>query len=192
MRQPQTQPRVARQPHLATWEDLQATPDDGNCYEVLDGELVMTPSPIVLHQTTARRIVKFVGGYIDDHGLGEYWFAPLGVRLGEHDIPEPDFLFVAKEHLAERVRREAIHGPPDLVVEILSESSFRRDLLKKRRIYARSGIPEYWIVDPEDRSVTVLSLDGDSYRDSDAVRGATVIPSRVLPGLTTKAGQLFE
>jgi Uma2 family endonuclease len=177
MRPAQLQPGPNGRPHLATWEDLQAIPDDDNRYEILDGEVVMTPSPLVVHQDILRRLAKLVGNHIDDHDLGTYWFAPLGVRLGEHDIPEPDFLFVKKESLASRVHREAIHGPPELVVEILSEGTFRRDLLRKRRIYARYGVPEYWILDPDDRTVTVLTLEGASYRDSEPVEGLAAISS---------------
>ncbi len=176
---------------LATWSDLQRTPDDGNMYEVLDGELVMTPAPYLVHQDVSRQITKLVGRHIDDNDLGTYWYAPTAVRLSKHDVPEPDFLFVRKDRLGECRSREAIHGPPDLVVEILSESTFRKDLLRKRRIYERYGVLEYWIVDPAKETVTVLTLEELAYRDSKPVRGEDLIRSKVLPALKVRAGELF-
>ncbi len=87
--------------------------------------------------------------------------------------------------------RQGVMGAPDLVIEVLSPSTARKDLLKKRRIYAQHHIPEYWIVDPEDCSIAVLTLSGEAYVDAKPVSGEQLIPSKILAGLPFKAEEFF-
>lgn len=149
-------------------DDLYATPDDGNRYEILDGALVMSPPLGSTHQIVAAELAAVLREAARPAGLRAL-FAPLAWRIGSGQVPEPDLMVVAPETIGAR----AIERPPLLVVEILSPSGRGRDLSEKRRIYAEGGAAWYWIVDPEEPSLTVLRLTAGAYEDEARVTGAT-------------------
>lgn len=149
-------------------EDLFATRDDGNRYEILDGALVMTPPPGTAHQTVAGRLFVILDQAARACGLRAF-FAPLAWRIGPGQVPEPDLMVVSPEAVTPR----AIEQPPRLVVEILSPTGHGRDLSEKRRIYAEGGAPWYWLVEPDVASLTVLRLAGQAYDEEALVEGAT-------------------
>lgn len=150
-------------------EDLYATPDDGNRYEVLDGALVMSPPPGSAHQIVAAELAALLRQGASSRGLRAL-FAPLAWRIGPGQVPEPDLMVVSPEAIGPR----AVERPPLLVVEILSPSGRGRDLSEKRRIYADGQAAWYWIVDPEEPSLTVLRLVGDVYEEEARVTGSEV------------------
>jgi Uma2 family endonuclease len=166
-------------------------PDDGMRRELLEGVPYVVPSPNVDHQRVVARIVERLRVWIREHQLGELFVAPLDVVVAKDVSVQPDALFVRADRVSSIVRT-VVEGPPDLVIEVLSESNFRHDLLVKRRLYARFRIPEYWLVDPQEQTVSVLELVEDAYRDTEPVSGDQPIPSRVLPGLPVQAGELFR
>ena len=137
-----------------TYEDLCRAREDGNRYELIEGELVLVAAPSPLHQRLLLWLgVTFVR-LVEEPRLGEVYMAPVDVRLSDGSIVQPDLI----EVLADRssiVGEALIEGTPSLIVEILSPSSKARDRGKKAALYARTGVPEYWIVDPEARSITV-------------------------------------
>ncbi|MHB1535513.1 MAG: Uma2 family endonuclease [Acidimicrobiales bacterium] len=163
-------------------EDLYATPDDGNRYEVLDGAVVMSPPPGSVHQIVAAELAALLREGARSRGLRAL-FAPLAWRIGPGQVPEPDLMVVTPEAIGPR----AIERPPLLVVEILSPSARGRDLFEKRRIYADGRAAWYWIVDPEEPSLTVLRLAGDVYEeearaiDAEAYETEQPFPVRVVP-----------
>ena len=136
---------------LYTLEMWQRLPSDGNRYELVDGELVVTPSPARVHQLLVYRLVARLGAYVDAHALGQVWPGPIDVFVGTHTVLEPD---VAVE-LGPSARRLAswheLEGPA-LVVEVVSPGSARHDRGRKREVYLARGC-EYWIVDPERRVI---------------------------------------
>lgn len=141
-----------------TYEEFARLPEDGNRYEVIAGELIVTAPPDTSHQEASARLFMRLRGFAtEQHGLGTVLFAPVAVLLSEGDYLEPDLVFLRREHEHYRTRR-AIEGPPDLVVEILSPTTARQDRGIKRERYARFGVPEYWIVDTDRLRV-------DVYRD---------------------------
>jgi Uma2 family endonuclease len=151
-----------------TVKDLDAVPDDGRRYEVLDGALLMTPSPFWPHQRAAFRVARL----LDDArppGL-EVLLAPYDVLFSEFTVLEPDVLVAQLGDLPERGRYAGI---PSLVVEVLSPSTTSRDRRLKRSAYERHGVPAYWLVDPDlaRPAVTVLELAGASYREVATLRG---------------------
>lgn len=174
-----------------TYESLCALPDDGLRREILEGELYVVPSPNVTHQDIVARIVERLRGWIAREGLGRLFIAPLDVVMAEDVALQPDALFIRADRAGEVVKR-VIEGPPDLVIEVLTESSFRHDLLRKRRLYASHGVPEYWIVDPDQQSVTVLELTGEAYKDHEPAAGEHPLPSKVLPPMPIVAADLFR
>jgi Uma2 family endonuclease len=130
---------------LAT--DIWDTPDDGNRYEVIDGELFVTPPPKWGHQRGLSKLHIRLGAWIYDHDLGEIVEAPVGVVLDEHNGLQPDIVYVSRERL-EIINESGIEGAPDLVVEALSPSTRTRDKGVKMRRYAAAGVRHYWQLDP--------------------------------------------
>ena len=163
-----------------TYDDLQSLPDDGNRYEIIDGELVVSPSPAFWHQEVLKRLFLAFQRGLEEAGIARVYFAPLDVILSPTRVVVPDLLVVREERRGIFEKRGAV-AAPDLVIEVLSPSNTRHDRVTKRRFYARNGIREYWIVDPEAETIEVLQLieGGLSYRQAgwygpgDLARSAT-------------------
>lgn len=138
---------------LARWETL---PADGNRYEVIDGVLYMTTAPSSFHQYVTKQIARVLLAQIEDTGLGDVFWAPIGLMMPGCAPVQPDLVVVgAADRGIFHDRR--IHGIPALIVEILSPSNAELDLETKRTAYARAGVPEYWIVRPAARDLLILS-----------------------------------
>jgi Uma2 family endonuclease len=170
-----------------TYEDYVLFPEDGKIHEIIDGEHCMTPAPETYHQTLSRRIQFQLYRQIEERGRGFVFDAPTDVQLSEIDIVQPDLLVI----LAARksiISPTKVIGPPDLVIEILSESTGRKDRELKRDLYQKAKVPEYWLVDPKGQQITVLRLKRGSYETVgsfhdevryDAVEGVAVDLSKV-------------
>jgi Uma2 family endonuclease len=145
-----------------TFEDFMLFPDDGKRHELIDGEHYVTPSPNLRHQTISGRLFLWIGKYLEDRPVGHVWTAPLDVILSNHDVVEPDLIYVSNER-ASVVTKQNIQGAPDLIIEILSPGTRKTDEVTKRRVYERCGIGEYWIVDPEHDAIKVYRLDNGKF-----------------------------
>ena len=179
----------ARPTTKLTYEDYQKTPDDER-WELLDGELVMAPSPTTTHQRTLRRLFLMLNSFVDQMGLGEVLSAPLDVILSDANVVQPDVLFVSnqREHIIDDTN---IKGAPDLVVEILSPSTASRDWRTKLDLYAQHGVREYWVVDPDGQRVWVMAgTDGTLTELANYGRGDT-LTSPTLTGFTANLDQVF-
>lgn len=162
-----------------TYDDLRQMPEDGTRYEIIEGELIVMPSPVVVHQRIVGRLHLAFHAQIQARGLGEVFMAPLDVVMAPTRVVQPDLIVVKPEH--REILRDHIYGVPDLLVEVLSPSNQKHDRVTKRRLYARDRLPEYWIVDPDAQTVEVLELveGGLSYRQhgwygpGDRARSAT-------------------
>ncbi|MBM4093734.1 MAG: Uma2 family endonuclease [Planctomycetes bacterium] len=137
-------------------------PDDGRRHEVIDGEHVVNPAPDMVHQRLSRRIQFQLYTQIELRGLGEVMNAPVDLQLSDWDIVQPDLVVVLSRNKTIMTAKK-IEGSPDLVVEILSGSSMHNDRVLKKELYRKSGIPEYWVVDPEHRAVEQFILRDDNY-----------------------------
>lgn len=163
-------------------EDLYETPDDGNCYQILDGALVVTPPPGTSHQAVSGELFALLRQAARPAGF-RVFSAPIAWRIGPGQIPEPDLIVASSDVVTER----AVEGPPVLVVEILSPSGKARDLIEKRRIYAEGQAPWYWILDPSEPSLLVLHLVVDTFVEEAVVKGLEAyetdlpFPIRVVP-----------
>jgi Uma2 family endonuclease len=181
---------VAR-PHvrfLAT--DIWDTPDDGNRYEVIDGELYVTPPPVVAHQYPSGQLYGSIWSYLQTHPTGLLFSAPIGVILGINGGVQPDLVYVANEHRA-IITDQGIEGAPDLVVEILSPSTQSRDRGIKFRGYAAAGVTHYWIVDPRQRTLETYRLGDEGYGQPTIYRDDAVFQPDLFPGLAIQIGSLF-
>ena len=130
------------------YTDYLATPNDGKRYQIVEGELLVTPSPSPVHQRVSRRLQRQLEDYFQRLGIGEVFDAPIDLLLSPHDVLVPDLLVVADP---QHVSRRGIEGPPLLVVEILSPSTRHHDRGVKARRYAKLGVQHYWLVDPDER-----------------------------------------
>lgn len=171
-----------------TYEDYRNTPE-GERYEVLDGELVFLPTPNIAHQLTVGDLFCELYGFVEERKAGEA-FLRVAVVLSDTNVVEPDITFVSASRM-DIIGVDAILGAPDLVVEVISASDPERDLVRKRDIYARHGVGEYWIVDPEARSIRVMTLEGDAYRVAGEYGEGDVLPSGTLGGLALEVGSVF-
>lgn len=145
-----------------TYEDVCALPADGNRYEVINGELIVSPSPATLHQKISGRLHHFFYG-LELTGLGSVFCAPMDVIMPGCAPVEPDLLFLLPEQLGQ-IQKNFIDGAPHLIVEILSPSTARTDRVKKARIYAANSVQYYLLADPDAQTLEVLHLDGSHYQ----------------------------
>jgi Uma2 family endonuclease len=161
-----------------TYEDYCALPDDGRRYQVLQGDLVVTPAPNRLHQGIVLRLGACLSERIERDGLGFVYCSPVDVVLGSRIVVQPDLVFISTAR-AEGLPLTCIDRAPDLAVEVLSPSTASVDRVRKAAIYARAGVPWYWMVDPDARTVEEYELHGEAYR----LRSRTVAPGIFQPTL---------
>ncbi len=149
--------------------------------ELVAGAIVMTPAPGLPHQRAVLNLALSLTAWADREGAGEVFVAPVDVYLPSGDVVEPDLVFVSAAR--REIVRDQVRGVPDLVVEVLSPSNVARDRGLKRELYARNGVPEYWIVDPVGRTIEVLCYLGGSYTRAGLYGGADALVSATLPRL---------
>src|SRR6185369_5242145 len=181
------------QPEFAAWVADRPS-SDLNHYELLDGKVVMTPPAGYPHGRIAPRISSLIARFVDEHALGVCDGSNQGFELPTGDTVEPDFSFTSNE------RWQAAPTPqpgkflrlvPDLIVEILSPSTERKDRTVKKRIYDRNGVREYWLVDTEARELVVFCRAGDTFDEPRIFPAGTVFQSRVLAGLEVDVATLL-
>lgn len=174
-----------------TYDDLKDLPEDLYRYEVLDGLLVREPPPTTRHETLVSRLVAALVRALapgDEDGL---FIATTGVVFDDQNVVQPDVAYVVPERRSRTIREDALHGAPDLVIEVLSPSTRDRDLIAKRALYARAGVPEYWVVAPEQRTVIRFTSPRDGrYREVLEVTSGEV-RSSVVPGFVLRCPELF-
>jgi Uma2 family endonuclease len=175
-----------------TYDEFQTLPRDGSKrFELIEGEVFMTPSPNTKHQTAAANLHLALGQLVRERSLGRVFFAPYDVVFSKWTALEPDLLFIRKERLA-IITEANVQGPPDLVIEILSPSNKEYDRETKLRAYEKAGVPEIWYFDPTDDSAEILNLGGDGrYVVTAELSGNAPIVSKALPGLSLTLGQVF-
>lgn len=159
-------------------------------YEIDDGELVPMPSPTVTHQECVANLYTQLREYVRAHDLGRAFISPLDVIFEEHNLAQPDVMFVSKAR-SEIVQDRGIFGAPDLVVEVISPSSTRRDRQDKSSKYLRFKVQEYWLVNPAERSIEVRVWRADHWAVHSLARDTGMAESLILPGLTVDLAQVF-
>jgi len=176
-----------------TYEDYILFPDDGKRHEIIDGEHYVTAAPFVRHQRIVVRLTSRLDPFIREHRLGELLIAPTDVILSPHDIVQPDLLFISNER-AGVVTEKNIQGAPDLVIEILSDSSRRLDEVLKRQAYERFGAREYWILDPQRKTAQIWERKAENLRRRALLSAAAgdVLTSPLLSGLEISLAEVFE
>ena len=177
-----------------TYADYKSLPESmSERYELLDGELIMVPAPTTTHQRVSRNLGHLLWAFIREHELGEIFYAPCDVVLGQGDernVVQPDLLFVAKGR-ADIIVLEEIRGAPDLVVEILSPGTEEQDRSYKNTLYARSGVKEYWLVDPDAKSVELLCRGEKGLELHRTFKQTDTFTSKLIEGLAIELNQVF-
>lgn len=171
-----------------TYQDYRNTPECER-YEVLDGELVLLPTPNIAHQVTLGDPMCGLYDFVEEKKAGEALLR-VAVVLSYTNVVEPDITFVSASRM-DIIGVDAIQGAPDLVAEGVSASDPERDLVRKRAIYARHGVGEYWIADPEARSIRVMTLEGDTYRVVGEYGLGDILTSKALKGLALDVESVF-
>jgi Uma2 family endonuclease len=161
---------------VLTYSDYAALPDDGRRYELHWGELSVTPAPGTRHQGAIVNLIALLHEHVKSRGLGKIFVAPTDCILSNVTVVQPDVLYIATDRLA-IISERGIEGAPTLVVEVLSPSTAPLDRGRKMKLYAEHGVPYYWIVDPESRSVEAYTLTGTAY----ALAGRVVGEPGALP-----------
>ena len=174
----------AHSSHKLTYADYVRIPDDGKRHEIIDGVHYVSPSPVTRHQRVVLRLAHLIAGYLESHPVGEAFVAPFDILLSKFDIVVPDLIYLANEH-AHFLTDKNLQGPPDLVIEIVSPGTKRRDEHLKRDLYERVGVGEYWLVDPK-RNILVVYRQGKSGFKLPQLRSAAaghVLRTDLLPRL---------
>lgn len=171
-----------------TLDDFMALGDEVRA-ELIAGELYMTPSPTPPHQSVAANLHLILGPHVREQNLGTMWIAPLDVHLPSGDIVQPDLIFISTASAP--IVQDWIRGVPDLLIEIVSPSNAERDRFVKRALYAENGVREYWIVDPDSRTIEVVRLDDGAYQPAGYFGVGTSLTSVTFPALRLDVGELF-
>jgi Uma2 family endonuclease len=150
---------------LLTNADLECLPEDGNRYELIEGELYVSTAPDLIHQRTLGNIYHIFRSFLMQQPMGEILFGP-GVILSDYDGVIPDLVYLSNQRRNEVATGERIYGPPTLVIEILSPGSQNsdRDRKLKLKLYSKFGVEEYWIVDPRKRAVEVYRREAETLK----------------------------
>jgi Uma2 family endonuclease len=177
-----------------TYEDYLLFPEDGKRHELIDGEHYVTPTPVRKHQAISGNVFGLIWSYLQEHPIGRVYAAPFDVILSKHDVVEPDLLFISRERSQKIETSPWVKGAPNLVVEIGSPSTRKRDETIKRRLYERFGVQEYWIVDPDIDSVKVFRRANDRYERAAELllENDDVLTTPLLPGLELRLTKIFE
>lgn len=173
-----------------TYDEYCLLPEDRNQYELIDGELIVTPSPTRRHQKIVGRLYSRLSVYVESQSLGEVYVAPLDTIFNKYTVLQPDILFVSRERLGE-VAKERIEGAPDLVVEVLSPSTVDRDRRRKLAVYSQFGVREYWIVDPEARTIELYQRIGEGLQLTRQFSSGETFESKLLSGFRVEVSSLF-
>lgn len=174
-----------------TYEDLQHLPPDRSRYEIVDGELFVTLAPTPLHQKIVTNLSGHLWQHVRRHRLGEVFVAPLDVVFSLSTVLEPDILFVRRSRL-EIIGEKNLSGPPDLAVEVLSESTAQLDREIKAKQYAHYAVPEFWRIDPSGKTIEVFQLEGSEYVLVARLGFGATLTSPLFPGLSLLVSSLWE
>jgi Uma2 family endonuclease len=174
----------------ATIEEFWALPESVLPTEYINGEIIMAPTPTVPHQTVLRDIFRAVDEFVRRNALGSVLFAPMDVVLPTGEVVQPDIFFLTPEEWERDRSAKRINGAPSFAVEILSPGSVKHDAITKRNLYERNGVREYWIVDPEAKTIAQLILREEHYALSELSEN-DLIRSDVLNGFEMTVGDLL-
>ena len=177
-----------------TYDDFVLFPDDGMRHELIDGEHYVTPSPNRKHQEIIGRLYLTIGNWLQLHAIGRLYLSPFDVVISPFDVVEPDLLYMSNERAALVLTDANVQGVPELVIEVGSPSTRKRDETIKRRLYEKSGVSEYWVVDPERDVVRVYCAveKGFGKPVERSLEAGDVLTTPLLAGLELPLSEIFR
>ena len=176
---------------IYSYQDYLELPDDRNRYEIIEGELIMSPAPFTNHQRIVRKVIFALLKFIEEEQSGELFFAPTDVVLNNSNVVQPDILFILNEN-SKIIAEKHIKGVPDLIIEITSPATGYYDFSGKKDLYEKFGVQEYWIVDPMKHRVEIYYHSGQKFELSQRLEKEGQITSHVLKGLQINLKNIFE
>jgi Uma2 family endonuclease len=182
------EPRVTRR--RATIEEFWSLPESVLPVEYVNGEIIMAPTPVVLHQAVLGNLYYALRVFVDREGLGRVFSSPLDVVLPTGDVVQPDIFILTPKQAEKALVAKRVEAVPPFLVEILSPGSVKHDTVTKRAIYEKCGVREYWIVDAVEKSITQLVLRKKHFVLTELGAGDAV-RSPVLAGFEAKVGELI-
>jgi Uma2 family endonuclease len=182
---------MAIQRVILSYKDYAVLPADGRRYEIHEGELSVTPAPSPQHQRILGNLNEMLRQHIKARNLGEVFFAPIDCILGETTVVQPDLVYLDRTRIG-GISQRGIEGPPTLVVEILSPTTMLIDRSTKLQLYARHGVPFYWIVDPEARTIEAYRLSANGYQLAGQATGAQPVTLLPFSDLILVPASIFE
>ncbi len=175
-----------------TYEDYLLFPDDGKRHEIIDGDHKVTPAPKTKHQKVSFNLAVGLGSFVKQRGLGLVLTAPYDVILSDENVVQPDLLYVSTAR-ASIVTEDNIRGAPDLIVEIISATTRKKDEVTKRKLYERFGVEEYWVVDPELETVKIFRRAQQGYGAVELSKEANdTLTTELLAGFDFALAEIFE
>jgi Uma2 family endonuclease len=174
-----------------TVENYKLLPETGPRYQLIQGDLFMAPAPNRFHQEISRNLQFELHSYLKRNPIGKLFDAPFDVYLDEVNVFQPDLIVVLNERL-EILTEAGAEGAPDLVVEILSPKTRHLDLVNKKQEYARAGVKELWIIDPEPRSITIYQFASDGVEKTRQLVEEDALSTDLLPGFHLASETIFE
>ena len=171
------------------YDDCAVIPSDGKRYELLEGDVHVTPAPTPLHQWVSKRLQRQLEAYFEARGLGRVYDAPIDVILTPHDVVQPDLVVVTD---LSQISARGIEGAPTLLVEVLSPTILVYDRTTKSRRYAALGVPHFWLVEPEPRRLECYRLEGSAYQRVAVAERDAILDFPDWPGLVIRLGDLGE
>jgi Uma2 family endonuclease len=173
-----------------TYRVILALPDDLLRHELIDGEHIVSPSPSALHQIVVRNLLVHLHVFLRQHPIGMVLQSPFEVVLSEHDLVVPDLIYLSAKRKKQYLHDKRLMGPPDLAVEVLSRSTRSRDKTRKLSLYERTGVREYWMIDPQKESMEMYRRAGDRLVQVTATPHTLITP--LIPGLRIPLSALVE
>jgi Uma2 family endonuclease len=177
-----------------TYDDFMLFPDDGKRHEIIDGEHYVTPSPNQKHQAIVRNLIGLMWSHLQQQPVGRVFCAPFDVLFSDYDVVEPDLLFISRARQDEVLTAQHVRGAPDLVVEVGSAGTRKRDETTKHRLYERFAVAEYWIIDPELDVIKVYRRVDERYaRPVElSLESGDVLTTPLLPTLELPLSKIFQ
>ena len=184
---------IRKEERLFTYDDFLSfpNPNEGTRYEIINGELFMSPAPKPLHQDIVGNLFFLIKSHVTKHELGKVYFSPIDIVLSFTTIVEPDLIFISNERKHIIVEKNIIEAP-DFVVEVLSPSNKKYDEVQKKNLYQQFGVKEYWIVDAEKQTISQFILEGKMYSSANIFSLNEKISSSVIKGLRINVKKIFS
>lgn len=173
-----------------TYAEYCLLPDDGKQYQVIEGELFVSPAPRTTHQDIIIQLGALLHTYVRAHNLGKVYVAPTDVLLAPTTVVQPDILFIRRENM-EIITELNVQGPPDLCIEVLSPGTESVDRERKMAVYARYGVQECWIINPIRQTVSIYVRDGNVFTLKMEATGNDMVTSDVVSEFQTSVGSIF-